>query len=274
MDQAVLSSATTDGQPVLLVAHDGPVLRLTLNRPDKRNALSHALVLALHQAIAAVGPGGETRAIVIGGNGHTFCAGGDIREFAQAAGSGTAEAEAVGLANLFEAMTACPVPIVARVHGGAFGGGVGLVAAADIAIAESGTRFALSEARLGLVAAVISRYVIAALGWRSAKAHMLRGAPFHAGEALRCDLVHEVVDVASLDDAVEAAVRDVLACAPGALATAKRLPELIDGPDPATMRAATIRILSGCLESDETQEGLRAFLERRKPRWVGTDGDA
>jgi methylglutaconyl-CoA hydratase len=147
-----------------------------------------------------------------------------------------------------------------------------LVSAADIAIAESGTRFALSEARLGLVAAVISRYVIVALGWRSAKAHMLRGAPFDAAEALRSDLVHEVVDAADLDAAVEAAINDVLACAPGALTTAKRLPELIAGPDQATIRAATIRILAGCLESEETQEGLRAFLEKRKPRWVSTDG--
>jgi methylglutaconyl-CoA hydratase len=274
MDSTVLSNATTGSEPELEVLQDGPVLRLALNRPEKRNALSNTLVLALHQVISSVEPDGRTRVIVIAGNGPTFCAGGDIREFAHAASTGTAAAEAEGLANLFEAMTACPVPIIARIHGGAFGGGVGLVSAADIAIAESGTRFALSEARLGLVAAVISRYVIAALGWRSAKAHMLRGAPFDATEALRCDLVHEVVDGANLNAAVEAAINDVLACAPGALTTAKRLPDLIAGPDPTAVRTATIRILAGCLESDETQEGLRAFLEKRKPRWVPTDGGA
>lgn len=254
------------------VLTDGPVLRLTLNRPERRNALSRSLVAALRDAIAAVQSGGEIRVIVLGGNGPAFCAGGDIKEFAGAARAGLAEAEAEGLADLFDAMTTCPVPIIARVHGGAFGGGVGVLSAADIAIAETGTRFALSEARLGLVAAVISRYVISALGWRAARAHMLRGAVFDAATALRDGLVHEVVDADTLDAAVEQAVSDVLRCAPGALATAKQLPALIDGPDPATVRANTVRILAACLASEETQEGLNAFLEKRSPAWVTGQG--
>jgi len=274
MNTTTMSSATTPlGAGQLLAFQDGPVLRLTLNRPDKRNALSRSLVTALANAVSTVREGGETRAIVLAGNGPIFCAGGDIKEFAVAARSGMAEMEAEGLADLFEAMTACPVPIVGRVHGGAFGGGVGLVSACDIAIAEPGTRFSLSEARLGLVAAVISRYVIAALGWRAARAHMLRGAPFDASEALRCGLIHEITPAGQLDHAVDRVVADILACAPGALATAKRLPELIDGPDPAAIRAATIRILAGCLDSEETQEGLNAFLDKRPPSWVAKPGD-
>ena len=274
MNTTMMLNTTTPGEASdLQVIQDGPVLRLTLNRPDKRNALSRTLIADLTHALTGVQAGGTIRVVVLAGNGNVFCAGGDIKEFAAAARSGLAEAEAEGLADLFDAITTCPVPIIARVHGSAFGGGVGLVSACDIAIADSGTRFALSEARLGLVAAVISRYVIAALGWRAARAHMMRGASFDAVEALRCGLVHEVTATDDLDQAVEQAVADVLKCAPGALATAKRLPESIDGPEPASRREATIRILAKCLDSEETQEGLNAFLEKRAPAWVTEPGD-
>lgn len=254
--------------PELSVIRDGPVLRLTLSRPERRNALSRSLVTALGDAFQGVKDDSEIRVVVLAGAGPAFCAGGDIAEFAEAARSGHAETDAAALAGLFEAITTCPAPVVARIHGAAYGGGVGLVAAADIAIADSGTRFSLSEARLGLVAAVISRYVIDALGWRAARAHMLRGAPFDVEEALRCGLVHQVAGQVGLDLAVEGAVSDVLMCAPGALALIKRLPGMIDDRDPATLRATTTHILAECLGSDETQEGLRAFLEKRPPSWV------
>jgi methylglutaconyl-CoA hydratase len=255
------------GVDELRVVRDGSVLRLTLNRPARRNALGRSLVAALRRAFAAVEAGGETRVVVLGGEGSAFCAGADIAEFVEAAERGLSRSDAEGIVDLLGAMAACPLPIVARVHGAAFGGAVGLVCACDIAIAAEDTRFALSEARLGLVAAVIAPYVVAALGPREAKARILLGSPFSAEEALRIGLVHRVVPSDGLDPAVDETVSDLLRCAPGALAAIKRLPAMVQG-DPAAARAATMDLLVERLASDEGQEGLRAFLEKRPPAWV------
>jgi len=236
-----------------------------MTRPERRNALSRTLVAALYQAFAAVEEGGETRVVVLDGEGPAFCAGGDIGEFATAAADGRAMATAEGLTELLPAMAACPVPVVARVQGAAFGGGVGLVCVADIAIASAGARFSLSEARLGLVPAVIGPYVVAALGRREAVARMLLAAPFDTVEALRCGLIHQYVPDDGLDAAVEAAVADLLRGAPGALATIKRLPAMVAGDDPA---GAMTNLLAERLASEEGQEGLRAFLEKRPAAWV------
>jgi methylglutaconyl-CoA hydratase len=150
----------------------------------------------------------------------------------------------------------------------AFGGGVGLVCAADIAIGAEGTRFSLSEARLGLVPAVISPYVVAALGAREAKARMLLAAPFGTDEAIRCGLVHRVVPVEELDATVESAIAELLRGAPGALATIKRIPAMVSGLDAAATRAATTGLLAERLASEEAGQGLRAFLEKRPAAWV------
>lgn len=265
---AETGSPAADRGDGLGIVQDGPVRRLTLARPTRRNALGRALVAALHQAFAAIGEGDETRVVLLDGDGPVFCAGGDIAEFAEAAASGHARADAAGLADLLAAMTACPAPIVARVHGAAYGGGVGLVCAADVAVAAEGTRFSLSEARLGLVPSVIGPYVVAALGGREAKARMLRAAPFGAEEALRCGLVHQVVPAAALDVAAEEVIADLLRGAPGALAAIKRLPPAVGGVDPAATRAATTALLVERLASDEGREGLRAFLEKRPAAWV------
>ncbi len=249
----------------LRITQDGSIQRITLARPERRNALSRSLVAALNRAFAAIDEGGETRVVVLGGEGPAFCAGGDIDEFASAAADGRAVADAHGLVELLAAMTACPVPIVARVHGAAYGGGVGLVCAADIAIAAERARFSLSEARLGLVAAVIAPHVIAALGRREATARMLLAAPFSANDALRCGLIHACVSDDGLDAAVEDAVADLLRGAPGAQATIKRLPAMVAGADPA---GAMTNLLAERLASDEGQEGLRAFIEKRPASWV------
>jgi len=255
----------------LSVTLDGPVLRLTLSRPDKRNALSRSLVTALHDAFRSLDGDSGTRVVVLAGDGPAFCAGGDIGEFVDAAGSGLAMADAAGIADLLGEMTRCPAPIVTRIHGAAYGGGVGLVCAADVAIAAEGSRFSLSEARLGLVPAVISPWVFASLGSRQGRSLMLEAAPFGTETALRCGLVHHCVPEVALDDAVEKVVKNLLQGAPGALAAIKRLPATIDGFDPDAHRAATTAILAERLASDEGQEGLRAFLEKRPPRW--TPGD-
>lgn len=250
----------------LLIVQDGPVRRITLNRPNRRNALSRSLVGALRDAFAEIGD--DTRVVVLAGEGPAFCAGGDIGEFVASAQEGNAAADATHLAAALDTIATCPVPVIARVQGSAFGGGVGLVCVADIAIAAEGTRFSLSEARLGLVPAVISPYVLTSLGPRAAVAQMLLAAPFGSDDALRMGLVHRVVAVDDLDTAVETAVDDLLKGAPGALATIKRLPEMLGGVDAATARAVTTMMLTERLASDEAQEGLRAFLEKRSPNWV------
>lgn len=266
-DEHVVAPAASDE---VRVERDGAVLRVTMARSARRNALSRSLVAGLHRAFLDIRPGDGTRVVVLAGEGPAFCAGGDIEEFAAAAADGLAKSDAEGIVNLLAAMTACPLPIVARVHGAAFGGALGLICAADIAIAAEGTRFALSEARLGLVAAVIAPYVYTALGKREARARILRAAPFDAETALRIGLVHEVAPAEGLDAAVDACVEDLLRGAPGALATIKRLPEAL-GHSPAVIRNSVIDLLAERLASDEGQEGLRAFLEKRPAAWAPTE---
>ena len=271
--------ATEPGSPPseagdeLMVIQDGPVRRITLARAARRNALSRSLVAALHEAFAAIVEGGDTRVVVLAGDGPVFCAGGDIAEFAEAAASGQSRADAEGLVDLLAAIAACPAPVVARVHGAAYGGGVGLVCAADLAIAAEGTRFSLSEARLGLVPAVVAPYVVPALGPREAKAKMLLAAPFAADEALRIGLIHRAAPPDRLDAAVADVVADLLRGAPGALATIKRLPAMVGAADPAAAHAAMTNLLAERLASDEAQEGFRAFLDKRPASWVPEQPD-
>jgi methylglutaconyl-CoA hydratase len=252
---------------ILTISRVGPVTRVVLNRPERRNALSRELVRALHTAFAEIAGDGETRVAVLAGAGPSFCGGGDIGEYAVAASGGTAVQDAESLADCLAAIASCPVPVIARVQGNAFGGGVGLVCAADIAIAAEDARFSLSEARLGLVPAVISPYVLAALGPRESKARMLLASPFDAEDALRIGVVQRVVPADELDGAVDHAARDLLHCAPGALTTIKRLPGLISG-DADLTRHITTALLAERLASDEGREGLRAFLEKRPAAWA------
>jgi len=252
----------------LTTVHDGPVLRMTLNRPERRNSLSRELVAALRDVFASIQERSNTRVVVLSGEGQVFCSGADIEEFLSAAESGRALSDAEGVADLLAAMTECPVPIVARVTGAAFGGGVGLICACDIAIASIETTFSLSEARLGLAAAVISPYVIAAMGEREAKARMLLGAPFDVNEALRIGVVHQVTPESDLETAIDDAVSNVLRCAPGALAAIKRLTKQLRSLDSAGARKLTTNLLAERLASDEGQEGLKAFTEKRPPTWI------
>jgi methylglutaconyl-CoA hydratase len=252
----------------LVTAQDGPVLRITLNRPERRNSLTRELVASLTDAFTSIREGSETRVVVLSGEGPVFCAGADIEEFLDAAASGRAMSDAEGVANLLAAMTACPAPIIARVTGGAYGGGVGLLCACDIAIAGGEATFSLSEARLGLAAAVISPYVIAAMGEREAKAKMLLGAPFDAAEAMRTGVVQQVVTEDRLDDAIQESIGNILRCAPGALAAIKRLTTDLRSLDAAGARALTTKLLAERLASEEGREGLKAFTEKRRATWA------
>ena len=243
----------------LRVERDGAVLRITLARPERRNAFDAALIAELAEAFAEVG---DARAVLLGGDGPSFCAGADI-EWQRAALDLTYEEnveDAFRLYRMCETIDTCPAPVVARVQGFALGGGSGLVACADVAIAAEDATFAFSEVKLGIVPAVISPFVLPKIG-AAARRYFLTGERFDAATALRIGLVHEVA--ADLDTAVDAVVDELLSGGPEAARAAKRLVRERPGG------CATAEIAAGLRAGDEGQEGLRAFLEHRAPSWRG-----
>lgn len=252
----------------VMTQNEGPVQWIALNCAERRNALSRSLIETLRHVFESIHEGSATRVVVLAGEGPVFCAGGDISEYADAAASGRGGTSAERLAALLAVIESCPVPVVASVHGAAYGGGLGLLCAADIVVAEESSRFSLSEARLGLVPAAIAPYVIAALGVRQAKALMLLAAPFGVDEALRVGLVHRQAPAGALLTVLNETIADLLQSAPGALSTIKRTPRLLDGLEEAARHDAVVRLHADRLASDEGKEGLRAFLEKQQAAWV------
>jgi methylglutaconyl-CoA hydratase len=246
----------------LRIERDDDVLHLTLARPESRNAFDAALIGELAQAFVDVG---SARAIVLRGDGPSFCAGADV-EWMRASADLTVEenvADANALRRMLEAVDGCPAPVVAAVHGHVLGGGVGLVACSDVVLAEQLTVFAFSEVKLGIVPAVISPFALRKIGESAARRYFVTGERFNAATALRIGLVHEVTD--DLDAAVAQVLAELRTAGPRATRHAKRLVlERPDGPE-TTQRIAERRT------SDEGQEGLRAFLERRAPSWAPTE---
>jgi methylglutaconyl-CoA hydratase len=249
------------------------IATLTLDRPEARNALSATLVARLTESLTTLAGDATVRAVLLTGSAGVFCAGADIGEM-RAAGSGAQdqnEVDARRFATMLEVLERQPQPTVAIVNGAAYGGAVGLVAACDIALAASSARFALSEVRLGLVPAMISPYVIRAMGPRQARRWFLTGEAMEAHTAERIGLVHEVVDDAALSVAASALVDALLAGGPGAQAEIKRLIRHVTGrSDPAdeSMLGETARWIARIRAGGEAREGLTAFLERRRPGWV------
>ena len=242
------------------VERDGEVLRITLSRPDRRNAFDSALVGELAEAFVDVG---RARAVVLAGEGRSFCAGADVDWMRASVGLSFEEnvADANAMRQMFEAIDRCPTPVLARVQGHALGGGAGLVAAADIAISARETVYAFSEVKLGIVPAVISPFALAKIGGGNARRYFVTGERFDAETALRIGLVSEVAD--DLDGAVDRVVGELLSAAPKAARWAKRLVrEQPEGPE-------TARWIAERRTSEEGQEGLAAFLEKRPPRWRG-----
>jgi methylglutaconyl-CoA hydratase len=242
----------------LRLERNGPVLRVTLARPGRRNAFDAALIAELTDAFADVG---DARAVVLAGDGDVFCAGADV-EWQRASIDLTYDenvADALRLFQMCEAIDRCPAPVVARVQGYALGGGSGLVACADIAIADAQTVFGFTEVRLGIVPAVISPFVLARIG-AAARRYFLTGERFGADVALRIGLVSEVAD-GDLDERVDAAVTDLLTGGPEAVRAAKELVRERPRGD------ETARIAAARRTSAEGQDGLRAFLEKRAPAW-------
>lgn len=249
---------------------DGPVAHVVLARPDVRNALDGPMVRELRTAVAAASARDEIRVIVLAGRGTVFCAGADIEWMKTVAGFDREDnrADAAELAELFETIDRSPKALVACIQGAAFGGGVGLVAVADIAVAEAGTRFAFSEVRLGLVPSVISPYVLRKTGIASARELFLTGERFDAARAQAIGLVQRVVPADGLDAAVDERVRELLQAAPGALAAAKSLIRNVAFRPPESVRDLTIETIAERRASGEGREGLTAFLEKRKPGWA------
>jgi methylglutaconyl-CoA hydratase len=237
----------------LRVEREGEVLRVTLARPERRNAFDAALIADLTQAFTDVG---DARAVVLAGDGETFCAGADI-EWQRSAIDLTYEenvADALKLYRMCEAIDRCPAPVVARIQGYALGGGSGLAACADIAIAATDATFGFTEVKLGIVPAVISPFVLPKIG-QHARRYFLTGERFDAHTALRIGLVHEVAD--DLDAAVHVVVEQLLSSGPNAVREAKELVRAHPDGDETAHIAARMRT------SDEGQQRLRAFFERR-----------
>jgi len=257
----------------LTTRFEGSVEYLTLNRPEVRNAFNEGMIAELTAWATAVRESaalGGVRAVVVSGAGKAFCAGADIAWMAKTVAYTVQEnlLDALAASRLFTAIDTLPVPVIGRVHGAAMGGGAGLAAVCDIVVADEDAMFAFSEVKLGIVPAVISPFVLAKIGRAAARELFLTGARFTAARAREIGLVHAVVPAAGLDEAVARYVEDVLTGAPQALAEAKGLiAEVWRLPDRES-EMATADAIARRRVSDEGQEGLRAFLEKRKPRWA------
>jgi methylglutaconyl-CoA hydratase len=247
----------------LQVHRDDDVLRVTLARPETRNAFDAALIAELAEAFVDVG---KARAVVLAGEGASFCAGADV-EWMRASVALDYEAnvaDATALRRMLESIDSCPAPVIALVQGHALGGGAGLVACSDIAVAHERAVFAFSEVKLGIIPAVISPFALAKIGASAARRYFVTGERFDAQTALRIGLVHEVT--ADLDAALDTVVGELRSAGPRAARAAKRL--VLDRPD----GLETARRIAERRTSAEGQQGLRAFLERRPPDWSTQSG--
>lgn len=262
----------SDPSALLIACADG-VARVTMNRPERHNAFDDRLIAELGEAFARLGADPAVRVMVLAGAGKSFSAGADLNWMRRSADYGFDENldDARGMAGMLHALAALPKPTLALVHGAAIGGGVGLVAACDIALATERASFRLSEVALGLVPAVIGPYVVAAVGARAARRYMLTAERIEAAEALRLGLVHALVPEAEFEAAGARIAKALKGNGPAALAEAKRLVAEIAGrPIGPALVEETAQRIARVRAGDEAKEGIGAFLEKRAPRWRGT----
>jgi methylglutaconyl-CoA hydratase len=256
----------------LLVEREGPFVRVTLARPEVRNAFDAALIAGLRtafEALAAEQPD-ELRGVVLAGSGDVFCAGADVAWMRGAIGLSAEdnERDAAAMQAMFTAIDECPVPVIARVNGAALGGGIGLCAAADIVVATADTTFGFTETKLGILPAVISTFVLPKIAESHARALFVTGERFDAERARQIGLVHEVVvDEAALDERIDALLDELRSAGPTAVRQAKALVRDLRDLAPAEARAETVHRIARQRTSREGQEGLAAFVERRRPSW-------
>ena len=251
------------------------VLTVLLNRPEVRNAFNEVVIDDLEKVFSKDVTEPGVRAVVLRGEGASFCAGGDLNWMKKAIDFSYEENlhDTRKLARLFALMNECPKPVIGAIHGAAIGGGVGLVSICDIAVATSDTQFSLSEVRLGIVPACIGPFVVAKIGASHARGLFVSAERFRAPKALQVGLIHEVVaDITALDAAIERILGNVLQCGPNAMAVAKKLVLDLSWPEKrASLKDAleyVAKTLSDLRISKEGQEGVRAFLEKRKPSWL------
>jgi methylglutaconyl-CoA hydratase len=253
----------------LTTRRDGPIEYLTLNRPEVRNAFNEAVIAELSDWAARIGAEAGVRVVVVAGAGPSFCAGADVTWMSKTIGYTEAQnlEDARAAAAMFAALDGLPVPLIARVQGAALGGGAGLAAVCDIVVAEENAVFGFTEVKLGILPAVISPFALAKIGRSAARELFLTGARFSAARAREIGLVHAVVPPAQLDEAVSGYVREILSAAPGAIAAAKALMRDVWGRTATDATPMTSAAIAKRRVSPEGQEGLRAFLDKRKPSW-------
>ncbi|PPE65695.1 enoyl-CoA hydratase/isomerase family protein [Caldimonas caldifontis] len=250
---------------------DGPVAHVWLNRPEVRNAFNDATIAELTKTFLALGHNPQLRAVVLGAHGKAFSAGADLN-WMRAMADYTWEQnrdDAARLAEMLWTLYSCPLPVVGRLQGDCYAGGVGLAAVCDVLVAAEGVQFCLSEAKLGLLPATISPYVIRAMGEQAARRYFITAERFSAAEAHRLGLVHEVCPAEVLDERVDAIVAALVANGPQAVKACKRLVQDVAGqPISAALRDDTARRIADIRASDEGRAGVRSFLDKRSPPWV------
>lgn len=255
----------------LTITREDRVATVTLNRPDVRNAFNETTIAEIKQAFSELGEDADLRAIVLAANGPAFCAGADLNWMKKMAGYTHAEnhADALQLAEMLRTIYLCPKPVVAKVQGDCYAGGMGLVAACDIIIAVEEANFCLSEVKLGLIPATISPYVIKAMGENASRRYFLTAERFGAQEALRIGFAHEVVSTETLDAKVTEIVKALVNNSPNAVQQAKVLVRDVAGqPVNDALLADTAERIAQIRASDQGREGVASFLEKRKPAWL------
>ncbi len=258
--------------PILLTIDPRGVATVMLNRPEKHNAFNAELIAGLHDALNQLDANPGVRVAVLTGAGQSFCAGADLEHMQRMSKAGEDDnfRDAVAIARCLRKLDELNKPVLARINGNAFGGGIGLLCCADIAIASSHARFSLSEVRLGLAPAIIAPLVIAAIGQRQMRRLMLTAASLNTDQALKIGLIHRHIDAQQLDEAIEQEIELLLQGAPLAQQAGKRLILELAGPAAEqrdTLLARNAKLLAQLRTGSEGQEGLLAFNEKRKPGW-------
>lgn len=247
------------------------VATVTLTQPEIRNAFSDEVILEITEAFRVAGERPDVRAIVLAAEGPAFCAGANLNWMRRMADYDRTEnlQDAGALAEMLRTIYTCPKPTIARVQGDVYAGGMGLVAACDMAVASDNAGFCLSEVKIGLVPGTIAPYVLRAMGARAGHRYFLTGERFDAAEALRIGFVHQVVGIDQLDDAVDGLLKALLAAGPDAVRSCKKLVlDVAEREINAQLIASTVEVIADIRASDEGKEGVQAFLSKRKPAWL------
>ena len=262
---------TTDSK--MTVLREGSTARVRLTNPDRHNAFDDGLIADLTAAFKDLAEADDVRAIVLESEGRSFSAGADLNWMKRVAGYSQEQniEDARGLAEMLRTINFCPKPVIARVQGAAFGGGVGLISCCDIAIGASRASFSLSEVKLGIIPSAISPYVVAAIGQRAARRYFVTAERFDAAMALRIGLLHEVVEEDALDAAVDAVIEAINGVGPNAATEAKALAFAVDRPIVAEVIEDTVQRIARLRATPEAKEGMSAFLEKRKPNWMASE---